>query len=343
MGFVRNTYQRLLLLPGVPCCFRSVRRNFATIFMLHRFLDRDRGIKGLDPDILRRGLEYLRRNNYEFVSIAELISRLEQNVASLNGAVCFTIDDGYIDHADIASPIFAQYDCPVTTFVTTGFIDGRLWMWWNMIEYIILNTRKQSVSVDYGDAPRNYDLYDEALSSAAINDITESFKFLEEEAKSKAIARLAESAEIEIPLKPPIMYAPMSWDDARSCEKRGMTFGPHTVTHPILSRVDGERAAWEIAESWLRLKAEVRYPAPVFCYPNGQVADFGGREIELIRNAGLTGAVVGKPGFVDLASFKNPNEGPYRIKRISYPETLPNLIQYACGVERIKQQIRSNL
>ncbi len=28
----------------------------------------------------------------------------------------------------------------------------------------------------------------------------------------------------------------MSWDQARLCEERGMTFGPHTVTHPILSR-----------------------------------------------------------------------------------------------------------
>ena len=142
MGLIRRLYHNLIMVPGLPFFFRFARRDYATIFMMHRFTHRDRFIEGIDPGQLREGLDYLRRNNYEFLSLTDLFDRLGKSGAGLTGAVVFTIDDGYADHADIAALVFAEFDCPVTTFVTSGFIDGELWMWWNKIEYIFQKTVK---------------------------------------------------------------------------------------------------------------------------------------------------------------------------------------------------------
>ena len=49
----------------------------------------------------------------------------------------FTIDDGFIDHHDIAGPLFADYDIPLTFFLVTGFIDGELWPWDDQLSYAI--------------------------------------------------------------------------------------------------------------------------------------------------------------------------------------------------------------
>lgn len=342
MGFIKSVYHNLILMPGVPSFFRFARNNCATIFMMHRFTHEDRCISGFDPEQLRKGLEYLRRHNYELLSLTDLFARLHGNGVGLNGAIVFTIDDGYTDHAEIAAPIFAGFDCPVTTFATTGFLDGALWMWWNKIEFIFLKTARQSAEVNAGGETIRYALNGNGKNSAAQDDFIERCKLLDDEEKLKAIVSLAENAEVDLPENPPVMYAPMTWDDARTCEKKGMTFGPHTVTHPVLSRTTSEKAEWEITESWNRLCTEVQNPVPVFCYPNGQFSDFGPREIGIFRKLGLSGAVVGAPGFAERLSDKD-NDWPFKIRRLSYPENLSDLIQYVSGIERCKLMIRSRI
>jgi peptidoglycan/xylan/chitin deacetylase (PgdA/CDA1 family) len=166
---------------------------------------------------------------------------------------------------------------------------------------------------------------------------------LDDDDKHQALALLAEHAGVDLPAAPPDRYAPMTWDDARTCERNGMTFGPHTVTHPILSRVTTEQATWEITESWRRLCAEVEHPVPVFCYPNGQWSDFGPREIEILQRTGLVGAVVGAPGFAGMKSFRQGTDSPYKLKRLPFPEQLSDIIQYVSGIERCKQLMRGAL
>jgi hypothetical protein len=135
-----------LLVPGLASSLRYAQGDFATIFMLHRVLDGGAGAAHLNPMQLRRGLEHLRRNGYEVVSLAEVFRRLAGEGPRLHGTVAFTIDDGYLDQAEIAGPIFSEFDCPVTTFVTTGFLDGALWLWWDKIEYVFSNTRRFATS-----------------------------------------------------------------------------------------------------------------------------------------------------------------------------------------------------
>ena len=62
MSLGRALYYRIISAPGVATLFSPAQRDCATIFMLHRFQDPDRGIAGFDPAQLQRGLEYLRKN-----------------------------------------------------------------------------------------------------------------------------------------------------------------------------------------------------------------------------------------------------------------------------------------
>lgn len=340
MGIIRNTYHRLLLVPGLPSCFRSAMKNCATVFMLHRFEDKDRGIVGLNPAILRHALGFLRQNGYEFLSLRDMYERLAGNGPELNGAVVFTIDDGYIDHAEIAGPVFAEFDCPVTTFVTTGFLDGNLWMWWDKIEYIFTKTRCQSASIQINGETLDYKWHHVEELGLAKKAFIERCKILSDNDKHRAISLFADRTEVDLPVKPPIMYEPMTWNHVRNYEKSGMSFGPHTVTHPVMSRISTEQASFEINESWHRLCEEATNPVPVFCYPNGQWSDFGTREIELLQDAGLVGAVVGERGFADVSSFRLIDTERFMMRRLPFPDDLSDLIQFVSGIERCKLLLR---
>jgi peptidoglycan/xylan/chitin deacetylase (PgdA/CDA1 family) len=116
-----------------------------------------------------------------------------------------------------------------------------------------------------------------------------------------------------------------------------MTFGPHTVSHPILSRTIDEQCSREITDSWNQLRGKVLRPVPIFCYPNGQLQDFGSREIEVLRRAGLKGAVVGYGGYTESGSLARSPDAAFKICRFGYPDAFTDLVQIAGGVLRFRE------
>jgi peptidoglycan/xylan/chitin deacetylase (PgdA/CDA1 family) len=160
--------------------------------------------------------------------------------------------------------------------------------------------------------------------------------------KHEAIESLAMAAAVELPADAPRQYAPMSWDELRAAERDGMSFGPHTVTHPILARATDVQARFELTESWHRLRAEARQPLPVFCYPNGRLIDFSDREVATLRALEFTGAVVGESGYAERLDAGGGADGgdPFRVRRFAYTEQGRELLQIVSGVEHVNQMLR---
>ena len=336
---MKATALRVVTGSGVASLFRPLTRGAAVVFMLHRFSDGDPLVRGYDPGRVRPLLEHLRRERYQLVDLGTLIASLRGEVPPLRHAVTFTIDDGYRDHAEMACPLFAEFDCPVTTFVATGFLDGRVWYWWDRIQYVFVTSSRRSVHVDLDDMPVRYEIESVESRVAAADHFTALCTRLTEPRKQLAIEQLISAAEVDVPELAPPSFAPMTWDQLRACETRGMTFAPHTITHPVLARTDDAQARAEIEGSWRRLREEAASPLPVFAYPNGQAGDFGEREYGVLRETGLQGAVTGLAGFATAQRYRNPN-GEYLIPRFPFPDSLPYLIQQLDGLERLKFMLR---
>jgi peptidoglycan/xylan/chitin deacetylase (PgdA/CDA1 family) len=66
----------------------------------------------------------------------------------------------------------------------------------------------------------------------------------------------------------------MTWDMIREMRSNGMTFGGHTVTHPILANLSSQQQDWEIGECKRRLVEELGEPIEAFSYPVGGRASF---------------------------------------------------------------------
>jgi peptidoglycan/xylan/chitin deacetylase (PgdA/CDA1 family) len=292
-----------------------------TIFVGHRFADADHGTPGHEPAILRRHLELLRRHRFNIVPLADLVYHLRDGRPLARRTVAFTVDDGYADFAAVAAPIFEAYDCPVTVFLTTGFMDREVWMWWDQISHVVLGTERRDVDLELGAVRLRERWTSIAERAGAAERIAEALKRVPEDEKWRAIARLAAALAVSIPEKAPPEYAPMTWDAVRACERGVTAFAPHTVTHPILNRVDSARARYEIAHSWDRVRQMVTSPVPVFCYPNGKPEDFSEQHAAMAREAGLEAAVTTVPQYVRTSEY--PGGEPRRlfhIPRFGYPE-----------------------
>ncbi len=311
------------------------------IFMLHRFSAPEFGVHGHDPAALRRNLAHLRKRRYYLISLQEMFRRLRDR-EPLKRAVAFTIDDGYFDHARIAAPVFAEFDCPVTAFVATGFLDGKIWFWWDRLTHIFESTRRKELTARVGNQAVVYRLGSTADRAEQCWDLNVRCQNATEAERLACVGELSREADVEVPAAPPARFAPMTWDEARQLEKGGMSFGPHTVTHPVLTGTPDAQAEFEIAESWNRLSQKVAGPVPVFCYPNGRLRDFGDREVATIRRLGLWGAVVGQAGTARLDAFHESPEAPYRVPRCGYQDSLPDLLQCLSGLELVKSKLRGS-
>jgi peptidoglycan/xylan/chitin deacetylase (PgdA/CDA1 family) len=314
----------------------------ATIFMLHRFSHLDGNSGGITPDALRGSLIFLRRNNFALIPLSEMLAKLRSGTPLPRFSISFTVDDGYADFVDTALPVFKEFDCPATVFLTTGFLDNTTWLWWDKLQYAFLRTSRRSCmyETDGLKVELTFGSRDERVLLA--DRFAERLKGIPDETKHMIISEIATVLGVKIPTRCPPEYRPMTWDDVRACERHGINFGPHTVTHPILSQVTDRVARSEIAESWKRIQQETAAAVPVLCYPNGNAASFGPREIRIAQEVGLKAAVTSRQDhvFPEEISGGAP-QAFYQIPRFPYSEFIESLAQVVSGVERLKAGIRA--
>jgi len=315
--------------------FNRFTRNTATIFMLHRFVGDSEIIEDFTSQkILDEFLEYLNKNDYKVISLSEYIKFLIDGKQTYK-TVIFTVDDGYRDFYDYAYPVFKKYNYPASIFITGDFIEGKLFFWWDAIEYVVRNSRKKRLGLDIPAIERD-EIESDSEKAEMIDRITHYCKSLKNDEKLELITELSAELQVEIPKVPPKEYAPLSWDQIEEMGENRIEFMPHTMTHPILSKVPREQQNEEIGNSRKLLQDRLNRACDIFCYPNGGEGDFSDETIEILKNQGFTAAVTGLSGF----DFTDRTNDMFRLKRFSIPENAIDFKQYVSGLEIIKWKLR---
>jgi len=305
------------------------------IFMLHRITEyRNSDDSGINADHLRQCLQYLKKNGYTFISLEQLILAINEGKRLPPKPVCFTMDDGYIDQAQIAAPIFLEYECPVTFFIITGILGQATWPWDAQISWIIKSSKNSSLM--QSGAIKQLGIYQNEFRDKREfrRTIQNAIKTIDAEEIPDVLQRLAQAAEVIVPDLPPTDFQPMSWDLARQLESQGIRFAPHSVTHNILSRLSQKSMKQEIEQSWQIISTELTNPLKVFCYPTGRPIDFGEREITELKKAGYLGAASTTPDFV--MNDKKSREQIYALPRLALPDNMTDFIQYCSWMECVR-------
>jgi peptidoglycan/xylan/chitin deacetylase (PgdA/CDA1 family) len=145
-----------------------------------------------------------------------------------------------------------------------------------------------------------------------IQRFVEILKRLPEDEKQRIIKELPELLKVAINLED-FNNLMMDWDQVRNLSTRGIYFGGHTKTHPILSQVNDVDAKVEILGSKDRIEREINQPVISFAYPNGQKGDFNQTTKSLVSSAGYLTAFTLITG---PQAYQSIREDPYEIDRI---------------------------
>jgi peptidoglycan/xylan/chitin deacetylase (PgdA/CDA1 family) len=207
-------------------------------------------------------------------------------------AAALSFDDGYADNHDVALPLLQKHGLPCSFFVATGFLDGgRMWND-TLIESVRLS-RMPTLDLRGLVDGRGEDLGQHALGDtpgrrAALGKLIERVKYLPPEPRVACVDAIAARAEVAPP--DDLM---MSSGQVLALRAAGMQIGAHTVSHPILAKLDKQRAGDEISRSRDVLQAMLGEKIAMFAYPNGKPGTDYLPEVHpgIVRELGFDSAV----------------------------------------------------
>jgi peptidoglycan/xylan/chitin deacetylase (PgdA/CDA1 family) len=307
--------------------------------MLHRFAEPQLGLRGHDPALLRNCLARLRREKRPILALDDALRMALAGEPLPYNAFIFTMDDGFWDQGLIGAEIFLEFDVPVTIFLITGFVDGTTWQWDNRLDFIFEQTEQRRLEFEFDDEIIRGEINSDDERHALRRRVRAKLKTVPFSDIEHHLAAIARVAEIVIPASPPPMHRALDWNEVRRLESRGTRFGPHTISHGIVSRMSDETAHRELLGGWDRLCAEVAHPVPVYGWPTGRRGDFTTRDMSILEEAGFLGALATQDDYADFSRLNNPG-ARFAIRRFSMPDSEAKFFQYGSAVERMSQLAR---
>jgi len=303
MWMLKPLAKTLLHSGGALHGFRFRNRKALRILMYHRFSAETNG--------LREQCEYILRY-YRPISLTTISKHLAEQEPLPDNTLVITVDDGYRDFFLHAYPILREFGIPAMVFLVSDFVDQKLWLWWNEVEYLVRQTSEKTVAIKWPKGiEERFSLVTDQERIHGSQEIINGLVYLETDQRLDLMANITEDLKVQLPALPPPKWAAVTWGEVKEMASHGIEFGAHTRTHPILSRLpDRNSIRNEIESSKLRIEEELHQPVHHFCYPNGSLKDFTEDAVAIVKELGFHTAVTTERG------MNLPAANPFLLRRI---------------------------
>jgi peptidoglycan/xylan/chitin deacetylase (PgdA/CDA1 family) len=284
--------------PGYLSALRSIRAKSVTILMYHGVTNKPLPAFNwcqLPAEEFESQMLFL-REEYSVLPLSEVIDRLSRKLPLPERAVCLTFDDGFRTVLTTAFPIMKKYDFPSTVFVITGLVDTDQPAWPELLYHALTTTRKASVVV-FGSV---WSLETCADQAHAYVGIVERLKNVAAQEKDRQLNAIFLALEVQPTISADSVLSTLSWDEVERLHQTGLvTFGSHTHTHQILSRLPPDAQYDELKKSH-EILLERLGDAHFFAYPNGRRVDFTDMTKKFVRELGYLCGVSTQTGLVGM-------------------------------------------
>jgi peptidoglycan/xylan/chitin deacetylase (PgdA/CDA1 family) len=275
-------------------------RGVGAILMFHHVRPfRDRGFAPnreleITPEFLDLAIAHVRGAGFRIVSLDRALEALDDGDPELPVAA-LTFDDGYRDFEEWALPILRRAEAPATLFVTTGFADRTAAPWWIVVEEAL--ARLERIEIDVDGAAMRIACADAPAKERAGAELMPRLRAASEDGRGAAVGSLIAAAGIDTIAMTDSLC--LSWDEIASLAADPLlTIGAHTLTHPMLAKLDARTARAEMAGSKSAIEARTRREVRHFAYPVGDSSAAGPREFACAREIGFASAVTTRPGML---------------------------------------------
>lgn len=242
------------------------------------------------PAMFRRQMEYVARR-FTVIDLDTLVQHVRDGAPLPPRPALVTFDDGYQDNYAAAFPILRRLGLPAVIFIITGQIDNPLLPWWDACTRYIMTTRYAEADIPLLGRCR----FDGAQArQQQVEKLLRGLKRVSNADKLRMVDQLREALGFETPAADPELF--MTWQQVEKLERAGISIQPHTLSHPILTRVPPDEMRREIRAAKAAVEARLGKQALAFAYPNGTRGDYDAQTIACLRAVGCAVAFTMQPG-----------------------------------------------
>jgi peptidoglycan/xylan/chitin deacetylase (PgdA/CDA1 family) len=307
-----------------------------TVLAYHRIIDwrapdfKDyEPVVSASPELFAQEMAFV-AENFNVIDLETLQGYLFDDKPLPERPLLITFDDGYLDNYQNAYPILKKHAFPAVIFLVSSRMDNPVRLWWDECGYCFRFTKKTSATLPLiGE----HSLASPEEKKAAREQLMRRLKQIPEEAKQEAMRALREALAVE----PDKTQHFMSWGQVREIVANGISCQPHTVNHPIMTRISFEEQKRQLAESRARIIDETGQKADAFAIPNGTPADYSKDTLRALRETGYTTAFTLSPGPIPAEEARRY---PLQIRRVylGHKDTFEIFAVKVMGLEAILER-----
>ncbi len=251
------------------------------VLMYHR-IGRVAPFYGLDPETFRKHIEWLAAN-CEIVAPQDLQESCRLSKSSRRRKVVLTFDDGFAGYYQHAYPVLKRHGAPAAVFLATASIDDpSLLIWPDRVTLAVTRTERQSIAAPWNER-LHCDLSTPRARRVFIHDFKIAAKLAPDAERRRMIEQMLAALDIRDLATSRQM---MNWDEVRAASDL-TTWGGHTHTHPVLSRVADADLDYEVRMSRDRIAENTGSAPRFFAYPNGRTMDYDERSRAALSKYGF--------------------------------------------------------
>ena len=283
---------RLLNASPVPALAKRLQRRGDLILCLHNIVESHGPLgvnRGLDLTVgeLEAVLAYLRAEGYCPVGLEEIGLQRGSGGRLGEKRVAITFDDGYAGNLHVAYPVLRHHAVPFTVYVTTGFMDREVRVWWYGLERLLAEV--DCVAFEHAGRPYQYTCFTRAQKIHAYRSIGASLSGAQPRAADHILEQLfaGRIADLRELGAGDVLTA----EQVRVLSRDPLvTIGAHSISHRPLRQLSHEACRQEILECRERLLSVTGGPVDHFAYPFGNRRACGPREERIARESGYATA-----------------------------------------------------
>lgn len=308
----------LLDLGNAPALFLALQKNKGFIALYHGVAPtlENYGIynyrhKFILPDSFRSHLAWY-QTRFHIVSLSSFIELSLRGEKLPKPLLAITFDDGYENVYRYAFPLLKEFGIPATVFLTTDLVERQIPLWVDRLEHALGHTNLHKLDLMLDGRKHSFPLGNSKEQMAADIYLRDFLKKIPDQELKILLSEIESRTEAELaPVLETTPYRGLTWEKIRLMAKGKIEFAPHTLSHPILSRLSSEEAKQEIIQSHSLLQERLGTSLPIFAYPNGQLKDFSEATIAVLKRLGFSSALTTIPGTI------SPKSNPFALPRFS--------------------------
>jgi len=265
--------------------------------------------------------------NFDIISLEQLVFEVNTSYLRKKPAVLITFDDGHSDNLHHALPICKGFDTPLCIYLCTRWMSEKPWLWRHDIVDLIQSVPEIQLTINN---KKYHHTIDPADLSQAYQWCAAFFVKVHPDQQYSFLNSLLKNHQREIKIRNDEF---LNWDQiARMNSEPLVTFGAHTLSHAMLSRLSPDEVHHEMMGSKLEIEKHLKQPILHFASPYGGANASGKRESQIAKDVGFKTLITTIPG---TCSGESSPDTLLELPRLS--------IQGQWEIDHFKQQVQEYL